>query len=250
MKVFSVVNGMVFEGATMHEATLASGVKIPAIEVGSDVPKKKGILPIIDGKPEEKVFHVKLECSSPRFAKVRMIEEDDGDRTGALVVLRTTCGKGGSASHNGDYLGWTCGGIHPECENSIPYRTENPNLPIFQNEDFLKDCPICGAKLFPLWGKFVSTFKIMVAGTYIDPDSRTGGNFQYIGVLPTGKTIRSAYSGNLHGLPFQHILLYENGDLKSFTLNEYVEHLKQMLPTMEYCIVHQEPAKEASLTAK
>jgi len=164
MKVFSVVNGMVFEGATMHEATLASGVKIPAIEVGSDVPKKKGILPIIDGKPEEKVFHVKLECSSPRFAKVRMIEEDDGDRTGALVVLRTTCGKGGSASHNGDYLGWTCGGIHPECENSIPYRTENPNLPIFQNEDFLKDCPMCGAKLFPLWGKFVSTFKIMVAG--------------------------------------------------------------------------------------
>jgi len=197
MKVFTIENGKVTEGAKVETFTLSgAGVTIPAILVGEQGRGRQlGVLPVqlLPEKYQEwqekgEVTIYAAEVGQTRAGKPKLIEASEVPNTGRCVcVFRTKIGFRGSNEHTGDRDGGT-------------------------KEKF--------------WGEGIPTFRpfpgeIITTGRIAQGDAgRMGSGDQIVAVMPAGVVFRTGYSGRLYGAPAAHYYIYKDGQILSATWEE------------------------------
>jgi hypothetical protein len=165
MKIFTVGNGDVMEGATVGKVTIKSAdVQISAVCVGEEGRGRKFSYIPIQGIDDDtkKVTNVKLgetRTGKPKFIAIN--PEDDNDTNECILVLRHTAGYRGWADITGDRV-----------------KLDSGNL--------FKDFP----------------GEILVEGAIAQGAAgRMGGNSQYIAKLQKGQVFRIVRGGRLYGNP-------------------------------------------------
>jgi hypothetical protein len=165
MKIFTVGNGTVEEGATVNTVTIKSAdVQIPAICVGEEGRGRKLSYIPISGVSEQKwVTNVKLgetRTGKPKFRAITL--ETDTDTEECVIVFLHTAGYRGRAGVTGDI------------REDLDWGTRSLNFP----------------------------GKILVEGAIAQGAAgRAGGNPQYIAKLKKGDVFRIARGGRLYGNP-------------------------------------------------
>jgi hypothetical protein len=179
MKIFTVGNGDVMEGAKVGKVTIKSAdVQISAICVGEEGRGRKFSYIPISGVQEDqkKVTNVKL--SETRTGKAKFIVlEDDNDMNECILVLRHTAGYRGSAYVTGDRVN-------------------------FDSDELFQDFP----------GEVICEGAI-AQGTA----GRMGGNSQYIAKLQKGDVFRIKRTGRLYGNPKSYYGCFDGDKLTLVT---------------------------------
>lgn len=178
MKIFTVSNGSVVEGAKVEPFKLkGAGIEIPAIIVGEEGRNREiGIIPIDLINKEAKTICL-CKLSQTKSGKPKLIEtteNDDNDKI--VVVLRTPFGFRGSNSHNGDVLDKEIPSFHP-----------------FPGEILVKGRKADG-----------------IAGNMAHGD-------QLIAIIPIKTVFSTGYSGRLYGKPGRHYYYHDGNKLLSAT---------------------------------
>jgi hypothetical protein len=165
MKIFTVGNGDVMEGAVIGTVKIKSAdVEIKAVCVGESGRGRKFSYIPIQGIDEDtkKVTNVKL--SQTRTGKPKFIQinpEDDSDTNECVIVFKHTAGFRGSAYLTGDRVD-------------------------MESDQKFKDFP----------------GEIILEGAIAQGDAgRMGGNSQYIAKLQKGDIFRIKRTGRLYGNP-------------------------------------------------
>jgi hypothetical protein len=167
MKIFTVGNGDVMEGAVIGTVTIKSAdVQISAVCVGEEGRGRKFSYIPISGVQEDqkKVTNVKLSqtrTGKPKFIAINP-EEDDNTTDECIIVFLHTAGYRGGAGVTGDI------------REDVDFGTRSLNFP---GEVLCEGAIAQGA-----------------AG-------RVGGNPQFIAKLKKGDVFRIARSGRLYGNP-------------------------------------------------
>jgi hypothetical protein len=197
MKVFSIENGRVSEGATVEVFKLSTvGVEIPAILVGEEGRGRKlGVLPVqlLPEKYKEwqegkDIMIYSAEVGETRAGKPKLIETSGiTDTSFCICVFRTRIGYRGANEHTGD----RDGGMERDY-----WGEEHPTFHPFPGEVLCEGEIAQGA-----------------AG-------RMGSGSQIVAVMPAGMVFRTGYSGRLYGAPSAHYYVYRDGQLLSATWEE------------------------------
>jgi len=197
MKIFTIKNGEVKEGARVESLTLkGAGVSIPAILIGEEGRGRKlGVLPVqllpntyAEWK-EKGCTHIhSAEVGTTKAGKPKLFQTEDTDTTEKCIcVFRTMIGFRGGNSHTGDRDGGT------------------------EKNYWGAECPT----FHPFPGK------ILCEGIIAQGDAgRMGRGSQLVAVMPEDIVFRTGYSGRLYGAPGAHYYVYRDGQLLSATWDE------------------------------
>jgi hypothetical protein len=165
MKIFTVGNGTVEEGATVNTITIKSAdVQISAVCVGEEGRGRKFSYIPISGVQEDqkKVTNVKLSetrTGKPKFIAINL--EDDNTTDECVIVFKHTAGYRGSAYLTGDRVD-------------------------LYSDKLFKDFP----------GEILTEGEIAQGAA-----GRMGGNSQYIARIKKGDVFRIKRTGRLYGNP-------------------------------------------------
>jgi len=197
MKVFTIENGKVTEGARVDSFTLnGAGVTIPAVLVGEERRGRRlGVLPVqllpdtyAEWEKEGYVYIHSAIIGTTKAGKPKLFQTEDADTLEKCIcVFRTRIGFRGGNCHTGD----RDGGAEKDC-----WGEEYPTFHPFPGEVLCEGIIAQGA-----------------AG-------RMGSGQQLVAVMPAGIVFRTSYSGRLYGAPSEHYYIYRNGQLLSATWEE------------------------------
>lgn len=184
MKIFTIQNGKVTDGASVQTLDVTAGLKIPAVIIGSNKEKcdKLGVLPVTLKHQEfaewEKNGAVMIYNAALGFAPIRLISSKNNNTLDqCIVVFRTQFGFRGRTEHTGDKK----------------YHSGYFRLP----------------------GRPLVTGKITSGGF-----GRQGAGQQIIAQIPQNQVFRTAYTGLLFGEPNEHYYIYKEGKIISVTGEE------------------------------
>jgi hypothetical protein len=184
MKIFTVGNGTVEEGATVGKVTIKSAdIQISAVCVGEEGRGRKFSYIPISGVQEDqkKVNNIKLgetRTGKPKFIAIN--PEDDSNTNECILVLRHTAGYRGWADITGDRV-----------------ELDSGNL--------FKDFP----------------GEILVEGAIAQGAAgRMGGNSQYIAKLKKGDVFRISRGGRLYGNPPSYYGMFDGHKVTLVTWQE------------------------------
>ena len=197
MKIYTVENGRISEGATVDTFKLSKAeISIPAILVGEEGRGRRlGVLPVqlLPEKYKEwqegkDIMIYSAEVGETKAGKPKLIESSGiADTEKCICVFRTRIGYRGANEHTGDRDGGT-------------------------EEDF--------------WGAEHPTFlpfpgEVLCEGIVAQGDAgRMGSGSQLVAVMPANIVFRTAYHGRLYGEPPEHYYLFRDGQLLSATWEE------------------------------
>jgi len=197
MKIYTVGNGNVREGATVEVFKLSTvGVEIPAIIVGEEGRGRKlGVLPVQllpssykEWQEEGTVLIHSAKVGQTKAGKPKLIETSGiTDTEKCICVFRTQIGYRGGNSHTGD----RDGGMKRDY-----WGAERPTFHPFPGEILCEGIIAQGA-----------------AG-------RMGSGSQLVAIMPADTVFRTGYSGRLYGAPSAHYYLFRDGQLLSATWEE------------------------------
>jgi hypothetical protein len=245
MKIFTVTNGVVSLGATVGRLILkGAGIEIPAILIGEKGRgREQGVLPVVlsaedlsdfrNGKIvqvlEGSVGKTKSERpnleSHPASVKPSTAE--------CLCVLRTPMGFRGGNAHTGERTDISC----PNRGTTMQYRSRC-------SENAYSSSGGCGVRLLPE-GLSIEDGERMMTSGIVHPDEgmirtfapfpgttlvrgviaegaagRMGSGDQFIAIIPSNTTFRTAYSGRLYGKPGSHYYVFNGERVLSATWDE------------------------------
>ena len=241
MKIFTVENGKVTEGACVNSFTLkGAGVTIPAIIIGEEGRGRKlGVLPVQLLPDSYKEWQEKgyvyinfAEIGTTKAGKPKLFQTEDADTLEKCIcVFRTEIGFRGGNSHTGDRRGeywvrkwYAC---FPE---SVPIKERYTREEVLKySQEYLKArypgkelsqySPTAGfirrLDFYPFPGE------ILCEGIIAQGEAgRMGSGSQLVAVMPAGIVFRTGYSGRLYGDPSAHYYVYRDGQLLSATWGE------------------------------
>jgi hypothetical protein len=180
MKIFTVGNGTVEEGATVGKVTIKSAdIQISAVCVGETGRGRKfSYIPISGVQEDQKrVTNVKLSETRTGKPKFIAIPEDDSDTDECILVLRHTAGFRGGAMITGDRVD-------------------------LENDKLFRDFP----------GEIILEGEIAQGAA-----GRMGGNSQYIAKLQKGDVFRIKRTGRLYGNPTSYYGCFDGNKLTLVT---------------------------------
>ncbi|HHV04387.1 MAG TPA: hypothetical protein GXX64_10875 [Bacteroidales bacterium] len=197
MKIFTISEGRVSEGATVEVLKLSTAeVEIPAILVGEKGRGRKlGVLPVHLLPEKYKEWQDKGEVTisaakvgQTKAGKPKLIETSGiTDTEKCICVFRTRIGYRGANEHTGD----RDGGMERDY-----WDAEYPTFHPFPGE-------------------------ILCEGIIAQGDAgMMGSGSQLVAVMPAGTVFRTAYYGRLYGEPSAHYYVYRDGQLLSATWDE------------------------------
>lgn len=186
MKIFTVANGDVTEGARVDSFTLrGAGVSIPAIIIGEEGRGRElGVLPVellpdtyAEWKEKGKTHIHFAKIGTTRAGKPKLFQTEDADTLEKCIcVFRTEIGFRGGNSHTGDRFG----------DEFLPFPGE-----------------------------------ILCEGIIAQGQAgRMGSGRQLVAVMPEDIVFRTGYSGRLYGAPRAHYYLFRDGQILSATWEE------------------------------
>ena len=218
MKVFTVRNGSVSEGAKVEKFALkGAGVEIDAVVVGEEGRgRERGVLPV-QGAPADALLRYAV-VGQTKASKPKLVAQQEGGKADTcIVVFRTHCGFRGGAQHTGERHDAPC-----------PRRSERVN-------GYMSRCDKCSAAMI-----FDAETE-----TYVHPDEGMvrwfdefpghiicrgriaqgaagymGGNEQLVAVMPANIWFRTSYSGRLYGAPSAHYYRFDGERLIAVTWEE------------------------------
>jgi hypothetical protein len=187
MKVYTVQDGVVTEGAKVQPRLLSCGVTIPTVAVGEEGRGRKlGFLPVELSNSKDFETNGETVIYNCRLGKTargghKLIERDDGDESKCLVVMRTGIGFRGTNFHTGDRVNGS-------------------------DTEFLP---------FPC--------EILSEGIVAQGDAgRMGSGKQMVVIAPKGVVFRASRAGRLYGQPSSHYYLFNGERLMSATWEERI----------------------------
>jgi len=197
MKIFTIENGKVTEGAKVDSFTLkGAGVSIPAVIIGEEGRGRKlgvlsvHLLPDTYAEWKEKGYtHIhSATVGTTKSGKPKLSQTEEADTTEKCIcVFRTKIGYRGGNSHTGD----RDGGAEKDC-----WGEERPTFHPFPGE-------------------------ILCEGIIAQGQAgRMGSGRQIVAVMPRGVVFRTGYSGRLYGAPPAHYYIWDGGNLLSATWQE------------------------------
>lgn len=239
MKVFTVNNGEISEGARVGTFTLrGAGVSIPAIIIGEEGRgRKQGILPVqllSDSYREWQecgyTYIYSAQVGTTKAGRPKLYQTEDADTTEKCIcIFKTKIGFRGGNSHTGDrkseyyYPNWV-------------WRTKVANLlgevkEKYEEEEARKiaeELNSSAERKYPWDVIFQRRIEfhpfpgeILVKGIIAQGDAgRMGSGEQLVAILPANKVFRTGYSGRLYGAPSEHYYIYTNGQLLAATWEE------------------------------
>jgi hypothetical protein len=213
MKVFTLDDGRITEGAAVQKYSPCAGIEFPAIIIGENGRGRKlGILPV-GGTEETTLLNATVGTTRRGGPKLLSSSITDEDQC-CIVVFRSPMGFRGGNSHTGDRY-------HTPCENrgeSNPYKFESAfvqqkEAPYVMVPHF--KCPLClmmftkdtphpadageEVKFHPWPGKN------LVEGRIAQGDAGAMGSGTHIvAVMPSGVVFRVAYTGRRYDSPKAH----------------------------------------------
>ena len=220
MRLYTISNGIVTEGATVEELHIESAnIDIPAIIVGeSGRGRSRGVIPVqlsgglySEWNTNKKVTILDAKLGETKKGKPKLFTGTNEYVDDILVVFRTPIGYRGSNSHTGDRVGYVCS----ECNK------------IIETDEALKECPICGyksawdyavtLKFHPFPGKIISE------GTIAQGDAgRMGSGDQIVAIIKPNIVFRTGYSGRLYGGHAAHYYNWDGDKLIGLTWDDRV----------------------------
>jgi hypothetical protein len=197
MKIYTVKNGEVREGATVEVFRLSTAeVEIPAILIGEEGRGRKlGVLPVQLLPSSYKEWQGKGEVTisaalvgETKAGRPKLIETSGiTDTEKCICVFRTQIGYRGANEHTGDRDGGT---------EEDRWGAEHPTFYAFPGE-------------------------VLCEGIIAQGDAgRMGSGRQIVAVMPAGIVFRTGYSGRLYGAPRAHYYLFRDGQILSATWEE------------------------------
>lgn len=236
MKVFTVRNGSVSEGAKVEKRILkGAGVEIDAILVGEEGRGRElGVLPV-QGAPADGILRY-AAVGQTKAGKPKLVAQANaGDTSACIVVFRTQCGFRGGAEHSGDVVRETYAlkswALADARAAGVVLQTEytpseamsalltmdaflHPGSPPLRNPD-LSGRFERSMELAPFPGE------VICRGTIAQGDAgRMGGNEQLIAVMPRDVWFRTAYTGRLYGAPAEHYYRFDGERIIAVTWEE------------------------------
>jgi len=216
MKVFTLENGNITEGAKVINHHLHSGdITIPAITVGEEGRGRRlSVLPIQllsdtyqQWKAEGHCWIYNAKLGQTKTGRPKLIElpspETESPQESIICVFRTQIGFRGGNSHTGDRLGWYCG----TC-GSVGLEHEPPEL-----------CP--NGHSVNLWFADFPAEAILVEGIIAQGAAGAmGSGKQLVAIMPPNKVFRTGYSGRMYGQPHAHYYLWDGEHLYVATWEE------------------------------
>lgn len=232
MKIFTVKNGEISEGARVDSFTLkGAGVSIPAIIIGEEGRGRQlGVLPVQLLPEQHKewkekgythVYFATIEAT--KAEKPKLLQTECADTLEKCIcVFRTQIGFRGGNSHTGDRKGeywvpnWFLGKGTKEkyTKEEAIKATEEYNSSAKNKYSF---DTIFSKKLefHPFPGE------ILCEGIIAQGEAgRMGSGRQLVAVMPAGVVFRTGYSGRLYGSPSAHYYLFRDGHILSVTWEE------------------------------
>ena len=241
MKIFTIENGKVTEGAKVDSFTLkGAGVSIPAIIIGEEGRGRKlGVLPVQllpeqykEWKENGYVYIHSATVGATKAGKPKLFQTEDVDTTEKCIcVFRTQIGFRGTNEHTGDrkeeYWVREWYASFPE---SVPMKERYTREEVqrysreyltarYPGKDISQYSPNAGFKrvldFYPFPGE------ILCEGIIAQGQAgRMGSGSQLVAVMPAGIVFRTGYSGRLYGAPSAHYYVYRHGQLLSATWEE------------------------------
>jgi hypothetical protein len=193
MKVYTIQDGVVTEGAKVQPRLLSCGVTIPTVAVGEEGRGRKlGFLPVelsnskdFETNGETVIYNCRLGKTAKGGHKlIEQQDSSDNDKCidKCIVVLRTGIGFRGTNSHTGDRV-----------VGSDPI-------------EFMQ---------FPCQ---VLAEGVIAQGTA----GRMGSGQQFIAVAPRGVVFRTSYTGRLYGRASSHYYIFTGEKIMSATWEERI----------------------------
>ena len=233
LKVFTIENGTVTEGARVETFTLqGAGVSIPAILVGEEGRGRQlGILPVqllpdnYNEWQEKGYTHILFaEIGTTKAGKPKLFQTEDADTTEKCIcIFRTKIGFRGGNSHTGDrkeeywvpYYFWKSEIAALGRELQEKY-TKEEAIEIAEELNSDWDCIFEKELLLrPFPGE------ILCEGIIAQGDAgRMGSGKQLVAILPADTVFRTGYSGRLYGAPSAHYYIFSDGQLLAATWEE------------------------------
>jgi len=237
MKIFTIENGKVSEGAKVDSFTLkGADVSIPAIIIGEEGRGRKlGVLsvqlfPDTYAEWKEKGYtHIhSATVGTTKLGKPKLSQTEEADTTEKCIcVFRTKIGFRGGNSHTGDRKGeyWVRDWF-------ISFPESVPEKERYTREEV----EIIAAAITPpeekgIW-RWDAGFErklefdpfpgeILCKGIIAQGQAgRMGSGSQLVAVMPEDIVFRTGYSGRLYGAPSAHYYVYRRGQLLSATWGE------------------------------
>lgn len=239
MKIFTIRNGEVSEGAKVGSFTLkGAGVSIPAIIIGEEGRGRKlGVLPVQllperhkEWKENGYVYIHSAVIGATKAGKPKLLQTEDADTLEKCIcVFRTMIGFRGGNSHTGDQKEeyWVLDYL---------WRADLSALSLELKEKYTKEEAVqiaeelnSSAKTkYPWYCIFDKKCEfhpfpgeVLCEGIIAQGDAgRMGSGSQLVAVMPEDIVFRTGYSGRLYGAPSEHYYIFRDGQILSATWEE------------------------------
>ena len=216
MKIFTVRNGQVAEGAKIEKVALkGAGVEIDAITIGEEGRgRERGVLPV-QGAPSDGILRYAV-VGQTKAGKPKLIAAMPHEADYAVVVFRTEAGFRGGAGHTGDL-----DGLYKVLRNEWDSSAMVAGISLEEARAYCaangldaKQCVYHNAYL-PFPGETICRGYIAQGDA-----GRMGGNEQIVAVVPAHVWFRSFYGGRLYGRPSNHYYRFDGERLIAVTWEE------------------------------
>ena len=183
MKVFTLEDGRVTEGAAIQKYSPCAGIEFPAIIIGENGRGRKlGILPV---GGTEGGFLRSATIGTTRKGGPKLLSSSSTTEEDCIIVFRSPIGFRGGNSHTGDRYHAPCGDAGEE------------------------------VKFHPWPGKN------LVEGRIAQGDAGAmGSGTQIVAVMPSGVVFRIAYTGRRYDSPKAHYGLFDGQKLQIMTWSD------------------------------
>lgn len=220
MKLFTVRNGKVTEGAEIQKVALkGAGVEIDAIVVGEEGRGRVRGMLSVQGAPADGVLRFATlgttQSGKPKLVAAQSAgEQDSCEQDSCIVVFRTEAGYRGDAHHTGDRNGlYKIAGEYPDTLNRAGM-TRDEALAWVAEHNIPRDRLQVDAFL-PFPGQIICLGEIAQGQA-----GRMGGNKQPVAIMPAGVWFRTGYGGRLYGAPSAHYYRFDGERLLAMTWEE------------------------------
>ena len=233
MKVFTVENGTVTEGARVETFTLqGAGITIPAILIGEEGRGRKlGILPVQlfpdshkEWQEEGYVYINFAEIGTTKAGKPKLFQTEDADTTEKCVcIFRTMIGYRGGNSHTGDRKEeyWVPNWVGSSKLSDLSLELKEK----YTKEEARKIAEEVNSSLDALFRREIEFHpfpgEILCEGIIAQGAAgRVGSGYQYVAVMPEDTVFRTGYSGRLYGTPSADYYIFRDGRILAATWEE------------------------------
>ena len=233
MKVFTIENGTVTEGARVESFTLqGAGVSIPAILIGEEGRGRRlGILPVQLLPDSHKEWQEKgythilsARVGTTKAGKPKLFQTEDADTTEKCVcIFRTMIGYRGGNSHTGDRKEeyWIPNWVGSSKLSALGKKlkekyTKEEARKIAEEVNSSFDALFSKELEFHLFPGEILSEGIIAQGAA----GRVGSGCQYVAVIPENIVFRTGYSGRLYGAPSADYYIFRDGRILAATWEE------------------------------